>query len=198
MLEAEMKPRFYIAAILLASFLILTNVNIAQAQWSAISSGYAVTTNWHGLDVPIGQNVTATAGTTDLGVTIVRFKWHNPSNITVRDWNVSVSGPITTPTVPPPPIPQEISDWAGNNTGIPYLYAQDWYIPDAVGDWGVQAIFYNATHAKSNQTIKIRATSFNAVPEVPFGTIAIMLSMLGALSVFAIKKKYMTHSDIPA
>lgn len=185
-----MKPRISIAAVLLAGIFLLANVYVVHAQWPAIKeSGYAVTTNFHGLDILIGSNVTATAGTTDLGVTKVEFRWHDPSDNVVFDKNVSVSGPIITPNVPPSPIPDEITDWATSNPGVEYLYAQSWFIPNTVGDWGVQAIFYNATHARSNHTIRIRATSFMAIPEVPFGTIAILLSMFGALSVFVIKKK---------
>jgi len=68
MLGAKMKPRFSMIAVLLASLFLFASVSIAYAQWAAIKdSGYAVTTNWHGVDVPIGQDVIATAGTTDLG-----------------------------------------------------------------------------------------------------------------------------------
>jgi hypothetical protein len=192
-----MKKRLSIAVILLVSVFLFATVNIVQAQWPAIKeSGYAVTTNWHGLDVPIGQSVVATAGTTDLGVTKVEFKWHyyDPSDNVIFDEfvDISASNHRTTPDVPPSPIPPEITDWATDpsNAAIEYLFAQNTQTPNAIGEWGIQAIFYNATHVRSNNTIRIRATSFNSVPEVPLGTIAILVSMFGALGIYAIKKRF--------
>jgi len=61
-----------------------------------------------------------------------------------------------------------------------------------LGDWGVQAFFQDSTgrtKAGLDNVIKTKATSFNAIPEVPLGTIAIFLAMVGALGILAIKKK---------
>jgi len=192
MLAAKMKLRLTVAASLLASLLILASANIAQAQWNAISSGYAVTTNWHGQEVPIGQTVIATAGTTVAGVQKVQFKWHAPNGTVI--WNVFVGvSELIAPALPPLPVPQEVIDWANNNQGVKYWYAQDTQIPMVIGDWGVQAIFHDTGNimGKNSDMVAIRGTSFEVVPEVPFGTIAILVSMFGALGVFAIKRKHL-------
>jgi len=92
--------KVYLFALLILGLTVLACTDIVKAQWSAIkNSDYAVTTNWHGTDVPIGQVVVATAGTTDLAVTHVVFIWRDPSNNTVWVDNVTVSE-LTTPTVP--------------------------------------------------------------------------------------------------
>jgi hypothetical protein len=46
----------------------------------------------------------------------------------------------------------------------------------------------NLQGPKPDPIAKIRAISWHVVPEVPLGTVATILSMLGALSVFAIAK----------
>lgn len=179
-----------IIVILLSCSLFFANINLGKAQWSAIDSGYAATTDWHGTDVPVGENVTATAGTLDLNVTHVRFIWRDPDDNIVKDENVTVSTLITPDY--PPNVPQEVIDWAEDpdNAGIEYKYAQSWYEPDVVGDWGIQAFFYNITTERGNSTTRIRATSFNAVPETPYGTIVIFTVMLGTLVIYALKRKF--------
>jgi hypothetical protein len=202
MLAVKMKHRFTVAAILLAFLLVIGSANIAQAQWDALSSGYAVTTNWHGEDVPIGQSITAWAGTTDSLADGVEFRWLDPSGnlavIPAPRVLVSVLGPYVTPSVPSG-APQEIVDWAIKYPGQTVWYATNTQGPDVLnilGDWGVQANFYDSDNpvktlrGRNSDIIKIRATSFNVVPEVPFGTIVILLSMFGALGVFATKKKH--------
>jgi len=193
MLAAEMKLRFAVAAILFTILLILASANIAQAQWPALASGYAVTTNWHGKDVPIGQSVTAWAGTTDSAVKTVEFKWLDPSGnvVIIPPPRVSVFGPYTTPNHPSN-VPQEIVDWSNKYPGVTVWYANNTQTLNILGDWGVQAIFHDSgkiMKGKNSDIVRIRATSFNVVPEVPFGTIVILLSMFGALGIFAVKRK---------
>ena len=137
--------------------------------------------------------MTATAGTTDSEVKKVEFRWLDPDGNLVWDVNVTVFGPYTTPDVPDNiTLPPEIIEWAEENQGIDIWYAQNTQIPDVLGDWGVQAIFHDSgkIQGKNSDIVAIRATSFNVVPEVPFGTIVILLSMFGALGVFAIKRKH--------
>jgi len=211
-----MKLQFAVVAVLLASLLVLASVNIVQAQWSAIDSGFAVTTNWHGKDVLIGESVTATAGWAPAlapqnpnnkkssAVYTVEFVWHNATGHTIWDVTVTISGPLTTPAVPPGPLPQEIIDWANLHDGmhyqggnliptITYYYANDTQKPNSLGDWGVQAKFHDSDHnlqGANSDIIAVKATSFNVVPEVPFGTIVILLSWFGVLGVFALRKKH--------
>jgi len=197
-----MKARLAVVAIILASVLFVAGVNTAKAQWPAIKqSGYAITTNWHKIEIPLGALVVATAGTTDLTILTVTFRWHAPNGTVIFQDTVNVVGPITTPTVPPN-VPQEVIDWANANPGVQYLYAQSTHeIPttlDIVGDWGVQAFFQELggrQKAGVSDVIQIRATSFNVVPEAPIGTTAILLSMFGALSVFALRKRRTTAPD---
>ena len=199
-LAAQMKLRFTVAAILFATVLVFANTNIAQAQWPAISSGYAVTTNWHGQEVPLGESVTAWAGTTHSEVENVEFLWIAPDEETVV-WDpwIEVFGPYTTPAVPDG-VPQEIIDWAEDHLGVDIWYAQNTQTPDVLGDWGVQALFHAGSgkiKGQDSTIVAIRASSINAVPEVPFGTIAISLSMFVILGVFAIKRKRGLSLEVP-
>lgn len=195
MLALELRLKFVVVTIIVASLLIIGNANLARAQWSAISSGYGITTDWHGQDVPIGASVTATAGTTDMNIDEVEFRWLDPDGHAEINVTVPVSGPLTTPDELPPNPPQEIIDWAEDNPGIDYYYAQDTQTPDDVGDWAVQAHFIDtdenpkSLRGRNTDIIAIRATSFSAVPEVPFGTIVVLLSMFAALGLFAIRRK---------
>jgi len=199
-----MKPRYIVAVLLLTTLFLLTGVNLADAQWDALGSGFAVTTNFHGKDVLPGQSVTATAGWApalapekirDIEVKTVEFVWHFPNGTVAYTDIVEISpDSITTPDeVPPAPIPPEISEWGEKYPGVEYWYAQSTRIPTVLGDWGVQAIFHNTVRicGKNSDTIRVRATSFNVVPEVPFGTAVILLGWIGLLGVFAIRKKHL-------
>lgn len=153
-------------------------VMCVEAQWDALNSGYAVTTNYHGVDVQLGTPVTARAGTTEYpNVTSVRFRWIPPVGDEILTDAVNL-----TPSDPSEYWNGELIYDAFNTTTI-----------DVLGEWGVQALFYDSAEPPNlmHETgiKKIRATSFFAVPQVPFGTIAIVLTMLGGLSVFALKKK---------
>lgn len=194
-----MKKSICLVSILTLFFLLfIASVNVAKAQWSAIkesgpakNAGYAVTTNWHGVDVPIGQTVVATAGTTDLSVTKIEFIWRDPSNRTIWVESLNVSK-LTTPDVPPN-VPDEVIKWANQNQGITYLYAQSVHNPNATGDWGIQAIFYNATKPVGNKNdnfVVRRATSINVIPDAPvLGTAGLLSSMAISLGLFKFKHK---------
>lgn len=190
-----MKSRLFVAATLLASMLFIAGLNIAHAQWPAIkNSHYAVTTDWHGEIVPVGESVTAWAGTTDSEVYKVEFKWKNPlpNENVIFDENVTVFGPYTTPDVPPN-VPQEIVDWADNNHGFTIYYASNTQIPDEIGDWGVQILFYaprGNLRGQESGIVKIRATSINVIPEIPVvGTAGAAAVMLLGIGLFWNKKK---------
>jgi len=173
-----MKTKLALALMLLSIGLIVS-VTVVYAPLSTLGTGYAIDSNYHGVDVFLGTPVTVTAFTLDHSVVQVTFRWHMP-NDTVR-WEVVV--PVS-PT-------GTYGTW-NNGTSAEILSANNTQIPDVVGDWGVQAFFQDSTgkdKAGLEDVIKTKATSFNAVPEVPFGTIAVFLAMLGALGIFAIKKK---------
>lgn len=172
--------------------LFVIGVDVARAQWSPIKeSGYAVTTNWHKIDVPIGQTVVATAGTTDLSVTKIGFIWRDPSNNIVWIENITVTE-ITAPSVPLN-VPKEVVKWAEENAGTKYRYAQSVHIPNAMGDWGIQAIFYDATKSKGKEKhdfVVRRATSINVIPDAPFvGTAGLISAMALGFGLFKFKNK---------
>jgi len=167
-----MKLGVKLAVILLLGIFALSFTAV-QAAWSSLNSGFAVTTNYHGVDVPLGTEVTARAGTTEYPeVTEVRFRWMPP-----------IGDEILTDKIP-------LQNSGEYFDGKLVYDAYNTTTINVLGDWGVQVWFYSADGKLRNQTgiEKIRATSFFAVAEVPLGTIAIILSMLGGLGVFVILK----------
>lgn len=188
--EKGMKSKVLLAAFIALAISALA-VGTVFAQWPAITTGYAVTTNWHGIDVPAGQEVIVTAGTTDPNVKTINFTWKTPGGVTVWSEIVPVIGPLVAPDVPPYKVPQEVVDWANNNHGVTYWYAQSSHTPTEAGDWGVQARFLGTVRVRGNSQVDfvVRATSFNLVPETPWGPIAISATFLGALGLFVFRKK---------
>ncbi|UCE16450.1 MAG: hypothetical protein JSV12_02210 [Candidatus Bathyarchaeota archaeon] len=165
--------------LMLTIMCLFVSVTVVHAPWSTLGTGYAITSNYHGIIVPPGTPVTVTAGTLDPNVVNITFRWHMP-NETVR-WEVTV--PVYTNGT--------TGQWNNGTTAL-IRYANSTKTPDVIGDWGVQAFFQDSTgrdKAGLEDVINIKATSFNSVPEVPFGTIAVFLAMAGALCIFAIKKK---------
>jgi len=185
-----MKPQFTALAILLSSLLVLASVDTAQAQWDDMDSGYAVTTEY-------GHSITAWAGTTDSSVETVEFKWVDPNDNTVWNPTKAVLGPYVNPNTPPD-APQEIISWANKYPGKTVWYAIDREEPIVVGNWLVECIF------RVRELIRGRCyhrwwwpTPCNVVPEVPFGTIGILLSMFGVLGTFIIKRKRSLFIGVP-
>lgn len=177
-----MKTKLTVLALV---FIVLILIPVAHAPWSTLGTGYAITTNYHGVDVPPGFPITVTAGTLDSRVVNVTFRWHAPPD---------GDGPIEREVVVPVAPNGTEGKW-NNGTEVPILYAQDIFAPDPdeLGDWGIQAFFQDSEgtdRANLTDVIKIKAVSVNVVPEVPYGTIAILVAMFGALTIFAIKKKH--------
>lgn len=167
-----MRLRFAVVILLIVSVLFIANTNVAQAGWNSINSGYAVTTDWHGEEVPIGTTVKATAGTTNDNVYKIEIYWYDQNQALMH---ISVIYP----------------QW-GTVYGTYCKYANATYTPDTVGDWTVQAIFRapgGHIRGADEDIVAIRASSFFEVPEVPFGTIAIVLGMIGALGVSRLRTK---------
>jgi len=161
-----------------------------QAPLSSLNSGFAITTDYHEEHIEYilpATPVTAMAvfiveseSPLTPGVEWIQFIWRSPSGM---ERNQSVYPPFDETTW---------TDKKGNTHKVFYL--NDTFTPITQGPWGIQAIFRG-----ENGTIKgqdttdpafgIKATSFTVIPEVPVGTIAAFLAMLGALSILAIKKK---------
>lgn len=160
---------------------LLVFVSVVYAPWSTLGTGYAVTSDYHGIDVWIGDPVNVTAGTLDANVYQVTFKWNAP-NGTEGVW-IDVFTPLVTNS--------STGTW-NNGTTATIRYAWSVHRPDSLGDWGVKVLFQGPdgrTKENADEVVKIKATSFNVVPEVPFGTVAILTAMLGAITLFAVKKK---------
>ena len=184
-----MKLRFSVVAVITFLCVLLVNSGLAYADElsglkgsiNALNTGYAIT-RWppsNGTFL-VGENLTVRACTTKYpnnpNATHVVFRWHFPDN-TSNDTD---------------PILLELSNdtWNGN----PIYDANDTQTLSLLGAYGVQALFLNGTRdlqGPNNPYLidNIKAISGHAIPEVPLGTIATILVMLGALSVFAIKKK---------
>lgn len=165
---------------LLSFICLLILVNIAYAPWSTLGTGYAITSNYHGINILPGTPVTVTAGTLDSYVTHITFRWHMP-NDTAR-WE------ITVPVAPNGTTGQ----WNNGSTAL-IRYAQSTQTPDVIGDWGVQAFFQDSTgrdRADLTNVIKIKATSFNVVPEIPIvGTAGAAVAMLLGLGFFMTRRR---------
>jgi len=173
------KSRLISLTLALLSIGMFASISVVYAPWQTLGTGYAITTDYHGVDVLPGTPVTATAGTLDPRIVNVIFRWHMP-NDTVR-WEVTK--PVWTNGTQ--------GQW-NNGTWAVIRYANDTQILDVLGDWGVQVFFQGpggTEKANLTDVIKIRAESFNVIPEVPLGTIAVTLSMLAALGIFTLKKK---------
>ena len=134
-----------------------------------LNDGYELVTNWHGVDIPPGTEVVATAMTTNASVTRVTFLWKNP-----------VGTPVFTD--PDVPVFQNGTMWDGKLI----YYAISSYTPLAIGDWGIQALFQDSTDRTiqgAQNVVAIRARSFNVILEIPIiGTIGASIAMLGGLT----------------
>jgi len=166
-------------AALIIAVLSLFVVSVS-AQWSTLNSGYAITTDYHGIDVPIGTLVTVTAGTTDTNVENVTFVWRYPDKtVAFTDPEVVVWSNSTT--------------WTNSSGTYIIYYAQSSYTPDVIGDWGVQALFNGPgghLRGQDSDIIAIRATSFNVIPEISIvGTAGAAIAMLLGLGFFRKKKE---------
>ena len=173
-----MKFRLLLLGVLSVFITISILSTIVYAPLATLSTGYAITSNYEGIDVPMGSEVIITALTTDNSVDAVTFRWHEPP-----DGNGPIAREVTVPVNP------SDDDYG---TGENVYFAEDSYFPTILGDWGVQAFFQGVDgKSKSNieDTINIKATSFNAIPEIPLGTIGATAAMIFAFGFFAVKKK---------
>lgn len=176
------KIAILLGIILLASSNLVMLVNASPSNSNnegSLNSGYAVTNNYHGIDVPAGAQVIVTAMSTDRDVDKVVFIWKNAAGQIVNTETVNV---YTNGTRYP-----------DNPSGKLVRYASSSYTPNTLGDWGVQAKFYETSGQCCGQCDTIlatRATSFNVIPEVPLlGTAGISIAMVLGLAIFKVKKK---------
>ena len=180
-----MKLKIISIAVLLAMLIAAIPLVHGAVDWTFppnnLSSGYRVTTENFPDPVILGDPVIAWAGTTNDQIVEVKFRWNYPEG-SGEDPIVAVGTYMGYVDLP-------------DGTRV-YQWSNTQY-PDAVGDWGIQGVFY--TDPPSGQGVgpipeqpfktAIRARSFFAIPEVTVGTIAAVLTMFGALGLFAVKKK---------
>ena len=175
-----MKKSKVLVVLLVPVLMFTLCVGVVQAgapRWDSIQSDYAVTTNRFGEDILVHvDEVVAMAGTTDPLVTSVTFRFFPPGEEEEPAWTEPVSDPNYV-----------WDSWKS----IPFRrYDSSAYTFDMVGDWGIQ-VFFNGTGGHLRHTtdiIRIRATTAMVVPEVPIGTLTILLTMLASLAIFARKR----------
>jgi hypothetical protein len=141
---------------------------------NALNSGYAITrVPWTDGSLLPGETANVMAYTTDLGAVAVHFRWNDPDGGHV---------------VHIVPLTPSLDTW----DGAPLLEAADSHDLLIIGDWGVQAIFVdgdgNPRGPLALPTIAIKAISWHVTPEVPIGTLLSVISMLGALGAYKLKK----------
>ena len=176
-----------LVALLVVLTLIATPTIVQADPWSAIdNSGYAITTNHFGEEIvpPPVPPLRAKVG-------VLKEYFDNfdvyKVQVDLRDPDENV---VDTDFVYAADFDDDISP-----KGAPIKYA--WTDPLApatwvVGHYSVKAYFYAKDAPKEiAHTIELtamRATTVMTVPEVPIGTITILLTMLASLAIFARKR----------
>ena len=158
---------------LVGSFITLASAH----NWDgSLESGYGVTSNYHGIDVPSSSTVVVTAMTTDAVVDHVLFVWKNPAEQII--W-VDIESVYSNGTT-------------YEKDGKLIYYANSSHIPNSIGDWGVKAIFVDLNgiyRCETKLIVARRATSFNVIPEIPLlGTAGASIAMLAGFT-YKIKRK---------
>jgi hypothetical protein len=142
---------------------------------NALNTGYAIARwPWSNGNIYPGETATVRACTTMYPkVTTVKFRWNAP------DGSHIVQGPYA------------LTDMGDTWDGKTIYYAEDSLVLDQLGDWGVQALFYNSEGKLMHCgcVFKIRAISWHVIPEAALGTIGVGISMIGALAIFKLRKK---------
>jgi len=159
--------------------LFMLPITCTSAGWSALGSGYAVTTDYHGIDVPSGTMVTATAGTTDSSILNVTFVWKLPDEtVAFEDIDIAVWSNGT--------------KYPDENGSLIY-YAQSCFTPNVEGEWGVQAFFKGSggsLRGNGTDIIAIRATSGDVIPEISIvGAAGTIVAISLILALLRAKKK---------
>ena len=170
-----MNKRKSILLFMITFALICSFATVVYAPEQTLSTGYAITSNYHGIEVPPGSSVVVTAMTTDQSVYQVTFLWKDPTGQTAD--REAVKPLFTNGTM-------------YNGKLIHYAISEN--IVSTIGDWGVQALFQapdGTTKQGITEVVKIRATSFNVIPEVPLiGTAGASIAMLSGLA-YRLRKK---------
>lgn len=142
---------------------------------NSLGSGYAVTSDYHGKNVPPGTLVTVTAMTTDDTITQVTFLWKTPSGDTIFT-DVDNTKEVD-----------------GQYEGKDIFTFTSSHAQNITGDWGVQALFQDSDGKRKEgieEVVSIKATSFFVVPDIPvIGTLGATGAALLGLALFNARKK---------
>lgn len=147
-----------------------------------LSSGYRVTTENFPDPIFLNEPVIAWAGTTHDDIVEVKFRWLPPEGSGIDSFVEigTYEGSVYVEGV------GDVYQWSSTYTPTD---------PDELGDWGIQALFYDddghgvGPIPEQPGPVRIIARSFHVVPEVAFGTIAIVVTMFGALGIFLTRRK---------
>jgi hypothetical protein len=133
--------------------------------WGYYGSGYyyGITTNWEGVDVPMGATVIATAKTNNSQVDHIQFIWIDPNGHTVKTETKTVTFDGT------------------------HYKAESNYVPTILGLWTVKAKFLDQNgflHCCCDETVETKKTTFFVVPEIPLiGTAGASIAMFAGLAI---------------
>ena len=181
-----MKSKLAILAFI--SLLVLIPAVVLADPWSAIDSGFAVTTNHHGEDIipPPDPPLRAKVGL--LAAEYPRLIWvevelRDPDGVVV-DSQVVYPGPDFVPDTSP--------------GGNPIMYA--WTDPFApaswtIGHYSVKAYFYltgGRGLANAEDLDAMRATTVMTVPELPIGTLGAIAALFAGLGIYSLLKSKRT------
>jgi len=182
-----MKSKLIIPLMALTLFII--PVIVLADPWSAINSGYGVTTNHHGEEiVPPGDPPLAAK----VGLLTEKFLFENGTtrliNVTV-DLRDPYENVVDTQTV----YPEDFGPGTSPNGQDMNFTWTDPFEPDTwtVGHYSVKAYFYlkgGQGLANAEDLDAMRATTVMSVPEAPIGTLTILLTMIAGLAIFARKR----------
>jgi hypothetical protein len=155
--------------------------SLAYASWSTLGTGYAVTSNMEGNEVESGTPLTIMAGTLDLTVKTVTFRWLAPPNgsgdcVLEETVTVNINGTI--------------GYWDNGKPGR-LRYAESTYVVFYQGEWKVEVIFHTSEGQTSiGYPIYVKGDQeIFSTPEMPLGTIGATVAMAAALGLFMIKRK---------
>jgi hypothetical protein len=161
--------------LVIAGLIMLLGLGVAYAAYPSLTTGYAIDSNYHGINVPPGSNVIVTAYTTDVDVYQVTFIWKYPNGTMAVGPEVD-----NTPVAGDPYKGNAVNTFSSTH-------------PVSVkGDWGVQALFQGPdgkTKESIDYVVSIKATSFFVVPDFPMiGTVGSLGAMFLGLGLFIRRK----------
>ncbi len=170
------------SAVMLVSFITAAyaiDLKTQVGSINALGTGYAIT-RWpvSSGDIPLGSTVTVRAYTLNNPLTTdtkqVEFTWIEPDG-TRHSTGKQDLAPST-------------DTWGLS----PTWFAEDSFVIDVEGSWGVQAEFYYKDGSQAAHPLtEIRAISWHpsVIPEVPLGTLLVSVAMLGAFGIYYWKRK---------